>query len=277
MTNPLRQGNTTSSPIGDIPLEGTNLPGGIANVFNPIDTNVAKGLLPANTPLHGSTNSFTKWTGDAGAPTGEDAKAAQDSGQSTLTNVEAAPCADCPTNAAYSLAFQVKDANGKLCKGMYYTMKFKVSKKEPITGSLDDNGLTVRFFTDDPTEEIYLYIGKRKKDDGYPESQTTKEEVHDEAPLGHAAVAVVAEKKIEGCQTKRFWKPWAPSQKSKDALKAHEAGIPYIYNDAAPAPGGVKARWDDPGGIRYQLPTARTSRLKATRPSDTVINFTVAR
>ncbi len=231
MTDPFREASTTTSPIGGFSFEGTDLQQGVAGAFNPLGADVAKGLLPANTPLQGSTDSFSKWTGDAGAPTGEEAKAAQNSGQETLTNVEAAPCADCPTDADYSLAFQVKDANGKLCKGMYYTMKFKVSKKEPITGSLDDNGLTVRFFTDDPTEEIYLYIGKRTKEDGYPESQTTEEEIYDEAPLGHAVVAPAAEKKIEISKTKRLWKPWKVSDAGRAWLKKEEGFKRVPYND----------------------------------------------
>lgn len=231
MTDPFRQANTTPSPISNPPLQGTDLQKGIDNIFDPLGAGAAERLQSSETPLQASTDSFTKWANETGAPTGEDAKAAQDGGQSTLANVEAKPCADCKTDADYSLAFQVKDAKGKLCKSMYYTLKFEVSKRAPITGSTDDNGLTVRYFTDDSTEVVYLYIGKRTDEDGYPKSQTTQEEIYDEAPLGHAAVAPTAEKKIEPCATKRLWKPWKVSDEGRAWLKKEEGYKNVPYND----------------------------------------------
>src|SRR5690606_24262994 len=64
-------------------------------------------------------------------------------GQVNLSGGAATPCATCKKEKTYSIAFQIKDANGNLCKkgknqskGMNYTVKYKISG-EVYTGSTD--------------------------------------------------------------------------------------------------------------------------------------------
>ncbi|AHG65458.1 glycoside hydrolase family protein [Advenella mimigardefordensis] len=151
-------------------------------------------------------------------------------GQATLTTATAAPCATCKKDGAYSIAFEIKDADGNLCKkrkddtkGMNYTVKYKVSG-EVYRGSTDENGLTERYFTADKTETLYFYLGHRTDDDGYPTAQTETANQTDEAPLTAKAYAVapIADKKIEKLTTVRKWKPWKASDNYTSLIEGAE-------------------------------------------------------
>ncbi len=89
---------------------------------------------------------------------------------------------------------KIKDGDGKLINGMYYTVKYKNSGDvyEGTTQgstavnterSIESMGLTLRYFTRDADEVIYLYIGHRTAADGYPESRAGTENTVDEAQL----------------------------------------------------------------------------------------------
>lgn len=170
-------------------------------------------------------------------PQSDNAKSTANSGLQDLTTADAKPCATCDTNQAYSLAFQVMDGSPDKCRpcaGMYYTVYFKLGSYPPDKGQTDENGLTARYFCSNPAEEIYLYIGHREKEDGYPTSRDTDEHKYDEAPLWNAKVALVAEKKVIEAKTKRLWKPWGASDEYKKILAGAEEAHPKQY----PSPEG---------------------------------------
>jgi hypothetical protein len=80
---------------------------------------------------------------------------------------------------------------------MYYTVKYKNSGDvyEGTTqqhGRMDTSGQTLRYYTSDAAEEIFLYIGHRTTADGYPEDQTGTENTYDEARLHRDTVARIA-------------------------------------------------------------------------------------
>ncbi|MDQ0458229.1 glycoside hydrolase family protein [Rhizobium paknamense] len=167
-------------------------------------------------------------------PQASEAKSATSSGQQTMTTAEAKPCATCDKNKNYSLAFLVKDANDKICTGMYYTVKYEHSG-ELYQGIIDENGLTERYFSGTGEENIYLYIGHRSKEDDYPISQTTEEEKYDEAPLAFSKVELISEKKISDAKTKRLWKPWTFStEAAKHTIDNWEKRKRYVYDDRFP-------------------------------------------
>ena len=126
------------------------------------------------------------------------------------------PCGTCDLTLPYSLAFKIKDGNGTLIEGMYYTVLYKNSGDvyEGTTqqhGRMGTSGQTLRYYTSDASEEIFLYLGHRTKADGYPQSRTGNENTYDEAPLHHDTVAPAAQNKLSDAETQRLWKPWAVS------------------------------------------------------------------
>lgn len=166
-------------------------------------------------------------------PQSDNAKSTANSGLLDLTTADAKPCATCDTNQAYSLAFQVMDGSPDKCRpcaGMYYTVYFKLGSYPPDKGQTDENGLTARYFCSNPAEEIYLYIGHREKEDGYPTSRDTDEHKYDEAPLWNAQVALVAEKKVIEAKTQRLWKPWAISKEGEDFTSSYEGLVRNQYD-----------------------------------------------
>lgn len=206
---------------------------------DPVGGAPSTGLSSGDQLLQNPTDHFAKLKQDTNAPTGETAKSAGNAGQQAMTTAEATPCATCDTNQPYSLAFLVKDANGKPCNGMFYTVTFK-SGAYPVTpGQTDENGLTERYFSSNPNEEIYLYIGHREKVDGYPTSRETDEEKYDEAPLTHASVALVAEKKVSDAKTQRLWKPWSITKDGEDFTMVKEGLIERQYDNDGANPGNV--------------------------------------
>ena len=151
-------------------------------------------------------------------------------GQQRLTaNPDGKPCATCDQSLAYSLAFDVKDANGKMCgAGMYYTVKYEKSG-EVYQGQTDENGLTERYFAADASEKIYLYLGHRTTADGYPADRSQPADATDEAPLASDTVAPTTEKKIHNATTTRLWKPWGASQTYKNLIENAEGREPRQY------------------------------------------------
>jgi GH24 family phage-related lysozyme (muramidase) len=152
----------------------------------------------------------------------------------------ARPCGTCDPTLPYSIQFRVKDGNGKLIDGMYYTVKYKNSgdvytdKTQGSTAvnterSIENLGLTLRYYTSDADEKIFLYIGHRTAADGYPEDQSAAQDAVDEAPLKDSGVAPVAEKKIVDAPTTRKWKPWKASNTFKASLEGSEQPQPYEY------------------------------------------------
>jgi GH24 family phage-related lysozyme (muramidase) len=151
----------------------------------------------------------------------------------------AKPCGTCDPTLPYSIQFRVKDANGKLCDRMYYTVKYKNSG-EVYTGSTQGDavateqtigklGLTLRYYTSDASEEVFLYLGHRTTADGYPESRTGAENITDEAPLHQDTVAPAAELKISDAETDRLWKPWGASANYKSVIEGAESREPSQY------------------------------------------------
>jgi GH24 family phage-related lysozyme (muramidase) len=195
-----------------------------------------------------------KKAGAAAAATGAAGSGAGPAAAAGGAAKPAKPCGTCDPTLPYSLAFKVKDGNGKLIEGMYYTVKYKNSGDvyEGTTqqhGRMGTSGETKRYYTSDASEEIYLYIGHRTKVDGLPQSRSGTENTYDEAPLHHDTVAPTANQKLSDAETQRLWKPWSISQNGRDAITREEQGIPYIYNDAAPFDrNGNKLRWNAPGG-----------------------------
>lgn len=191
---------------------------------------------------------FAKNASEAGSFTPQQARGIVVAGQQSLKTGTAKPCATCDKNQPYSVAFEVKDANGNLCnkgagnksKGMYYTVKYKLSG-DIYAGATDENGLTERYFTANPAETIYLYLGHRNKSDGYPEDQSEAENAYDEAPLGNIAYAIapIAEEKIEKVTTKRLWKPWAITKDGEDFTASREALRRNEYDSDGAATGNV--------------------------------------
>jgi GH24 family phage-related lysozyme (muramidase) len=146
----------------------------------------------------------------------------------------AKPCGTCDPTLPYSLAFRIKDGNGTLVEGMYYTVKYKNSGDvyEGTTqqhGRMDTSGQTLRYYTSDADEEVFLYIGHRIKSDGYPESQSTDEDKVDEAPLKQSVVSPTEERKIVDAETKRKWKPWTASATYKGLIEGAESREPLQY------------------------------------------------
>jgi GH24 family phage-related lysozyme (muramidase) len=136
--------------------------------------------------------------------------------------------------------FRVKDGDGKLINGMYYTVKCKNSGEvhtDTTQGSTAVNtersietlGLTLRVYTTDADEEVYLYIGHRTAADGYPEDRTAAEDAVDEAPLAHSTVAPDSEKKIADAPTNRKWKPWKASATYKSLIEGAEGRFATRY------------------------------------------------
>jgi GH24 family phage-related lysozyme (muramidase) len=158
----------------------------------------------------------------------------------------ARPCGTCDPTLPYSLSFKITDSNGKLCDRMYYTVKYKNSGEvytESTQGdsvvteqSLGKLGLTLRYYTSDASEEIFLYIGHRTAADLYPETRTGTENTYDEAPLHHDTVAPTVDKKVSDAQTQRLWKPWAFSDHAaQDSINNWERRRAYVYDDASPS------------------------------------------
>jgi GH24 family phage-related lysozyme (muramidase) len=148
----------------------------------------------------------------------------------------AKPCGTCDPTLPYSIQFRVKDANGKLIEGMYYTVKYKNSGDiyEGTTqqhGRADTSGKTLTYYTSDAGEEVFLYIGHRVTADKYPESLATDEEKYDEAPLHRDTVAQTSQQKLSDANTERLWKPWAVSQAGQDWMKLEEGFERKPYND----------------------------------------------
>ena len=174
---------------------------------------------------------------EAGNFTPASAATASADGQVNLSGGAAAPCATCKKDGTYSIAFQIKDANGNLCKkgknqskGMNYTVKYKISG-EVYTGSTDKDGLTERYFSSESTETIYIYLGNRIKEDGYPTDQSETINQIDEAPISGTgfSVAPSAEKKIEEVKTKRLWKAWKASANYTSLIEGAEGREPRQY------------------------------------------------
>ena len=142
---------------------------------------------------------------------------------------------------------------------MYYTVKYKNSGDvyEGTTQgstavnterSIESMGLTLRYFTRDADEVIYLYIGHRTAADGYPESRAGTENTVDEAPLAEGLVAPAEEKKIVDAPTQRYWKPWKASATYKSLIEGAEGRFPTRY--ASPEGG------NDTIGIGHKITNA---------------------
>lgn len=191
----------------------------------------------AGTPAYPSAASiFANDVQQAGQFTPGGIQTAVATGQQRLTTApDGKPCATCDKTGPYSLAFDVKDANGKMCgEGMYYTVKYETSG-EVFTGSTDANGLTERYFSNDPAEKIFLYLGHRTTADSYPTDNTEAENAYDEAPLASNTVAAIADKKIHNAQTQRLWTPWSFSaEAAHDSIEEWERRRPHIYDDRYP-------------------------------------------
>ena len=166
---------------------------------------------------------------DAGAPTGAKASDNAKAADSDLSGATATPCKDCGTTA-YSLAFCVKDKNGKLCKGMWYSVWSKTLGGR--TGQIDENGLTQRYPGPSEEEELYLYLGHRDDlDKDHPTERDTEDNKYDEAPLAHDKFGPVADKKISDAKSERLWKPWSVGSDGKEWLKKEEGFERTPYND----------------------------------------------
>ncbi|MDK4715924.1 hypothetical protein [Rhizobium sp. CNPSo 4039] len=221
------------------------------------------GFTPLGGLLAPPTDRFTEWARENDAPTGQAAQDANASAQQATTTAEAKPCATCDKNGQYSLAFRVTDTKddgetcsaGSICAGMYYTIKMEQSGLV-YQGTTDENGLTERYFTSSSTETVYLYLGHRSEDDGYPTSQDTDENKIDEAPLFNAPVAAIAEQKIVDALTKRQWKPWKASKKYKGVLNKSESPEPNQY----PSPEGG----NDTIGIGHKITDAEIASKRFT-------------
>jgi GH24 family phage-related lysozyme (muramidase) len=157
----------------------------------------------------------------------------------------AKPCGTCDPTLPYSLAFKITDGNGKLCDRMYYTVKYKNSGEvytDSTQGdsvvteqSLNKIGLTLRYYTSDASEEIFLYLGHRTTADGYPATKTGTENTYDEAPLHRDTVAPAADKKVSNAQTQRLWKPWRfSSGAAAHTISNWEQRRTHIYDDRYP-------------------------------------------
>lgn len=204
-------------------------------------------------------------------PQSDNAKSTANSGLQDLTTADAKPCATCDTNQAYSLAFQVMDGSPNKCRpcaGMYYTVYFKLGSYPAAQGQTDENGLTARYFCSNPAEEIYLYIGHREKEDGYPTSRDTDEHKYDEAPLWNARVALVAEKKVIEAKTQRLWKPWTVSETEKNFLKDKVEEFAKHYYDLGD--GGLTIGYGDftPYKLRNGKPNPEIEQLKKDYPAE---------
>lgn len=229
----------------------------------PLGSSPQEGFLPRDTPLANPTDRFTKWARENDAPTGTDALNANNAAQQTASTAEAKPCASCNPNDAYSLAFRIIDtkddgtacAPGGPCAGVYYTMR-KEQTGEVLEGETDENGLTQMFTTSSASEVIYLYLGKRNSEDGYPTSRDTAENKVDEAPLTKGPVEVMANKKILDAVTLRQWKPWKASAEYKKVLDQSESPHPNQY----PSPEGG----NDTIGIGHKITDAEIASNRFT-------------
>lgn len=131
----------------------------------------------------------------------------------------------------YGVQFKIADANGKLCKKMYYSLWQKKSDIFENNLQTDENALTITVNTNEAEEVVYLYIGHRTTENGHPENKSKPEDGVDEAPLFQSKVSKLINGKIEPITvtTNRSWKPWKISTELRDAMIAAEGAYPDAY------------------------------------------------
>lgn len=146
-------------------------------------------------------------------------------------------CSTCPKY----LTFQVKDANGALCVGMYYSAYLEGSGWVVKDGTLNAEAKTQTFMTTENDTQVSLYIGHRLEDD-LPEV-----DAYDEAPLREEVISSGEQTFTSEVTTARLWKLWSFSSEAAEESKTEwERERRYVYDDGAP-----NANWNgtsDPVG-----------------------------
>jgi len=166
----------------------------------------------------------------------------------------------------YSIQFEISDKNGRLCAGMYYTIK--VASEDTVRSNLvtDANGMTIPITSDDPDDKVYLYIGHREE--AYadlPTSREGEENIYDEYILNDnvddQTVAPYGERKLAPITTQRLWQPWMPSEEIQDLIKntierfrpnfydINDGGITIGYGHFTPHRDAARIRAQYPNGI----------------------------
>ena len=136
----------------------------------------------------------------------------------------------------YSIKFKIIDQTGKICNGMYYSVKVIGTKELYNSGTTDANGETEVFYSD-IADKAYLYIGHRiEKFEDLPTSRSTPEQISDECNLNNGGDQQITMTPHEEnkppitVQTQRLWKPWTNSKNLKNWIIKNEGAFKNAYD-----------------------------------------------
>ena len=137
----------------------------------------------------------------------------------------------------YSIKFKIIDQTGKICNGMYYSVKVIGTKELYNSGTTDANGETEVFYSD-IADKAYLYIGHRiEKFEDLPTSRSTPEQISDECNLNNGGDQQITmtpheqDKPPVTVQTQRLWKPWILSQQGRQQTAGAETMVLNPYDN----------------------------------------------
>ena len=223
------------SLAGDRPKQGNSTPAATIPDNSAQGNPTAAAAIP-DTPTQGNPTPEKKRPASQSNSHGESDKKSTDEAVQKPEN--GARVSGHKVQGKYSIKFKIIDQTGKICNGMYYSVKVIGTKELYNSGTTDANGETEIFYSD-IADKAYLYIGHRiEKFEDLPTSRSTPEQISDECNLNNGGDQQITMTPHEEnkppitVQTQRLWKPWTVTPRYKEALKGMEGFITNPYLDS---------------------------------------------